>query len=456
MKFKAIIFGLITLAFVSCEDDLNSVGENILPEEDNISVSIDTISFNSSTISVDSIFLKTIEGCLGSFDDPVYGNVEYGYLSNFYASPDSSFKHKVIDDRIDSVILSIAYTIGIGDSLQPMEATVYGIPEGKTIDKNFYSNVNPWDYASKDLVWAKQSYTARNMNIPDTTYAKSSGHYIDFYLPVHVGQRLYNAWINNRDVFSDLDKFFNFFPGVYIASTSGSGNVINTYSTNLIVYYTTKIQSVLTEQVDSTVVRYALFRSTEEVTQLNKLESKKEDDQKLIDDVSRTYIKTPSGVITQLEIPLKKIASLTGNGGTFNNVKISLQAETQSDWQYRLPMPSTLLLINPDSVKTFFEKARLPENTYSYAASLNSTTLKYDFGNISVLIQNTINDLNNKGINPDDWEPLKLYVMPVELKLLSNTSSSPTITTNYFKPSGVKLKTGADNLKLYITTTKTK
>ena len=454
---------IVCAFFAACNDDLSSVGMGIQPEDDVINVRTDTISFMSSTQIIDSIYLKTIAGCLGNFDDLTYGNINCGYMCNFYTASDSVFPYAVIGNKIDSVFLKVIYPSFLhttdpcwyGDSLTTMEATVYGITVGKTLNKNFYSNVDPWNYTTPDSVWAKKSYTARNMNIPDSVYFTSYVPNIKFKLPNSVGQRIYNAWNSpeRKTIFGNLNNFFDFFPGVYITSTYGSGNVINVAQTQLEVYFSMDIQRNTTGAIDSTVSRYALFVASEEVTQLNKFKNKKEDDDRLTQDqdVSQTYLKTPAGVVTQLEISLKEIVDKIGDDKTFNGVQLSLSAMEQPSWEYALSMPPKVLLIHPDSVKPFFEESRVANNSYSYYASLSST-LKYDFGNIAALIRNSISKLKEQDIPKSEWPLLKLWVIPVSTPSFDGYNIS--ITTNYFHPSGAMLKTGRENLKLYITTTR--
>lgn len=458
MNIRVILFFIIALLAVSCNDELSPVGMTVLPEDDDIDVRRDTISYTSSSQIIDSIYVKTSYGFLGTFNDLVYGNIGYGYLTNFYTSQDSVFKYKALDNKIDSVRLFVFARNSAGDSLTTMEASVYGIPEGKKLDRNFYSDVDPWKYASKDMLWAKKTYTFREMKINalDTFYtvpAYAFNPYIKFNLPVSVGQHLYDKWQTDPGVFADLDQFFDFFPGLFVTSTGGSGNIQEVGLTLLQVFYTGVVKG--SEGQDSTFFAQTYFRSSEEVIQMNNLTSNRTDDQKLIADKTKTYIKTPSGVITQLEIPIREISERLGDERTFNNVKLSLKADYQQDWKYTLPIPPNLLLIPPDSVKQFFEQSRLPESSYSYMSTLSSSTFEYNFGNISVLIQNTINHLKDKGIDSSQWEPLKLWVMPVYPLYQDSYSTTPYIVQNYFQPAGVTLKTGADYLKLYITTTKT-
>ena len=460
MKLKAITYSIfISLAFIACNDNISPVGLEIQPDSDKINVRTDTISFTSSTQMIDSIFIKTSETCLGSFDDPVYGNIRYSYLCNFYTAPDGVFGN-VIDDRIDSVVLRLLYygyagTGFVGDSLTPMEATVREVI--KPLGKNFYSNIDPAEYIDENApAWAKKTYTSRNMNVTDSVYLLGGYRSVDFKLPNTVGEKIYNEWKRSggKETFAELDSFFVFFPGVYIESTFGSGNILSIDRTYLQIYYQTHIMRNVSGEIDSLVTRYALFDSSEEAIQLNiidKIENR-EKEQQLVSVDNGTYLKTPSGVVTQLEISLQDIVNKIGDDRIFNNVKFTLEIEELPAWEYTLSIPKTVLLISPDSIKPFFEEARLADNRYSYYAYLpESSAYRYDFGNISTLIQNSIKKLNEENTPQNQWPPLKLWVIPVTVKAFDGSTSS--ITTNYFTPSGTKLR--KDNLKLYITTTKT-
>ncbi|MCL2651023.1 MAG: DUF4270 domain-containing protein [Candidatus Azobacteroides sp.] len=445
MRFKLLICAIFTLGFIACEDDLSPVGMSIQPKDDRIDVYTDTVSFTSSTQLLDSIFIKTVAGSLGNFDDPTYGNIKCGYLCNFYTSPDSVFRPIVNEDKIDSVILNLYYSSYVGDSLAPMEATVYEVTD--TLRKNFYSNVDPRVYTTNNkTILAKKTYTARNMNVPDSL--NSTLKTLSIKLPVFVGDKIYKEWKDgNRDTFKYLENFFGFFPGIYIESTYGSGNILNITGTDMFVYYTSRLARDNGEIVPDSLA-CAYFPASPEVTQLNKFESKF-DNQKLIDP-NYTYLKTPAGVITQLEIPLQEIVNKVGAGRTFNNVKLALDVTEQPDiWDYTMSIPKEVVLISPDSVKPFFEKPGPEGKTFAYYASLTtSSAYKYDFGNIAALIQSSVTAATAAANPGEELKPLKLWVIPVE-----TSTTNSTVFKNCITPSGARLKSG-NNLKLYITTTK--
>jgi hypothetical protein len=247
-------------------------------------------------------------------------------------------------------------------------------------------------------------------------------------------------------------------------------------STEIALYYTRKT-SMLTDyngNNDSTgyVVSRAAFTVTQEVIQLNQFENKNPAFL-TADDTAKTYLKTPAGVFTELTIPIQDIAKGVGKM-KFSSVALSLKAYPKADWPYSLSFPGIpasyyttnssgttspratgyqpkLLLIEPDSVKNFFEQKKVADGITSYSTYFNETTFSYDFNNIANLIQNAM----DKAPNQD----LKLWVIPVLTTYYSTQNSSGQtvfpdyMTSHYIYPSGVTLKKGGDNLKVRVIAT---
>jgi hypothetical protein len=168
-----------------------------------------------------------------------------------------------------------------------------------------------------------------------------------------------------------------------------------------------------------------------------------------------------------LTIPIKEIVKGIGKK-KFSSVKLSLKAYHKEDWEYSLQFPGTstsdvplydgtsgysakLLLIEPDSIATFFEEKKVADGKTSYTAQFSHSTYTYDFNNIANVVQNAIDKAPDKD--------LKLWLIPVQttwfMQSVSYGSSIPVdyLTTHYLYPSGVTLKKGEDNLKVRVIAT---
>ena len=467
MKTKKIVFCLfLGIIYMACNDTVGRVGLGIQPEGDKINVFDTTVLVSARTIEVDSVYAKTPNGLLGEFYDPAYGSVKSGYICQYYPSIGFPYLDSIKEDKIDSVRLNIYYSSYIGDSLAPMEVTVY--PVVKALEKNYYTNAKPEDYCDMDHPLAKYAYTARNMNISDSVLQASSYYrYISIPMPVKLGEDYLKA-VKDSTI-KTLDDFLSFFPGTYITTTFGTGSMLPVDVSEIVLYYTreTKLQDVNGKDSLGYVVSGASFTVTKEVIQLNKFENK--NPAFLTEDnPDSTFLKSPAGIYTELTIPIKEIVKGIGKK-QFSSVALSLTAYPPNDWTYSLQFPGTsssmvpsltdnttgysskLLLIEPDSVTNFFEMKKVADNQTSFTTTFNPSTYTYDFSNISNVVQNAINNAPDKD--------LKLWLIPVlttwvqQTDAYGNYSYSDYMTSQYLYPSGVTLKKGGDNLKVRVIAT---
>jgi hypothetical protein len=453
MKTKLFFLSLLTaFMYLSCEDStISEIGISIMPDEDRINVYEDTISVTLKTVKTDSIYAKTINGALGEYYDPTFGTLNAGFACQFYPSIGFDSLNNLVDGKIDSVFLDIYYSYR-GDSLTPMELTVY--PVNKSLEKNYYTSVNPEQFADMKHPVTRFTYTAQNSNFPDySLYGRLS-----ISMPVEWGQKYVDAIRDDSTLNKDKDKFITMFPGLYLKSTFGSGCILFVDNTSLdaytqvVIQYRTKEAGQSYTGGDSIRKRYAYWAVTKEVVQLNSYKNTNMD--YLFGNDSATYIKSPTGVFTELTIPIPEIIQKIGRR-QFNSVKLSLSAYPRNDWDYSLTFPglggyqqvtsgvaTNLLLLPPDSTKNFFEQQRVANSVTSYTTIFSSTNYTYDFNNISNLIRYAIDNKPN--------EDLKLLLIPVRT---SYTYSSQTGYVDYataydLYPSGVALKSNDQKIRI--------
>jgi len=472
MKTNKIVFCILSsVIFFACNDTIGPVGLGIQPDEDKVTVFDTTFNFDARTVVVDSIYAKTPNGLLGEFYDPSYGSIKSSFICQYYPSIGFPYLDSIVVDesnhpKIDSVRLNLYYSLFIGDSLAPMEVTVY--PVIKPLTDNYYTNADPSDYCDLKNPIAKYAYTARNMNLSDSLIRANivngnSTYYLSIPLPVKFGQDYLDKILKGE--LTTVDDFLKYFPGTYITTTFGTGSMLPIDMAAIKLYYS-EITSTLTDLNgnDSTgvVVNAAVFTVTKEVIQLNKFENK--NPAFLTEDnPDKTYLKTPAGVYTEITIPIKEIVKAIGKK-KFSSVSFSLKAYPPDDWTYSLSFPGIanvygssassgyqpkLLLIQPDSVKNFFEMKKVADWQTTFTTQFKASTYTYfSEVNIANLIQNAISNA------PD--QDLKLWVIPVKTTWISQNSSSgypvpvDYMTSNDLYPSGVTLKKGGDNLKLRV------
>ena len=475
-KLPVILCLLSGLTLGSCDDDTTKVGITILPPEDLITVYSDTFQMEASTIKLDSVFAKTSEFLLGEMYDPVYGNIKADILCQFYCDEGFKFDYTPYEGRIDSLYLIVFYpynnTSGItayGDTMTPMQASAY--PINRALKKNFYTNDSPENYCDMSKPLGATTYTAYDFSVSDSLryLIDVNGYFsyspsIKIKLPVELGQKFYDETINNPSSFESQSAFNEFFPGVYITTTYGSGCIIKTLSPNISmrIYYNRVMQD--SNGGDSLVFWLQEFTVSKEVIQINRFKNSNID--KLLEKTpTHTYIKSPSGVCTKLVIPTTEISKkLDVNDRYINDFNLELKYLPEDEWSFSYAPPSHLLLIPEDSVKAFFEDGKIENGTTSFVSfrydrnagytsaytspyGYNPATRTYSFGNISPLIKtHMLND-------PD--KDLNLLAIPITRTIPSNSSNYyTTAISNTFNLSGAKIRIEDEYMKVVVLSSK--
>lgn len=418
-----------------CDDDLTKVGTSIQEDRDKIFVAVDSFRLDASTILLDAVYAKTDTGLLGEIYDPVFGSLKCDYICQFYCPEEYKFAHTPIDGKIDSVNFRIFYHTWVGDSLAPMRAQIYQVTQ--PLERNFYTNINPADYCDMKTSLGTQTYTAYDPTVPDSIRNEVDYYgYPTFYpsltirMPKELGQNIYNETVNNPSSFSNQEAFNRFFPGLYITNTFGSGNILGVDISFLTIHY--KYMGKGSAEQDTIINTSEVFNVTKEVIQLNRFKNTDMSDM-TAPNQEFTYMKTPAGVCTKLVIPAKDIAPLV-KGRILNNMPLTLYAMPQEEYDFAWKMPTKLLLLPEDSVKTFFEEGQIENYQTSFVATYNETYRAYPFGNISNVLKNHI--------EKDPESDLSLVVIPINQKTESSSyyGTYTVGVSNYLFPAGVKLR----------------
>ncbi|MDR1682890.1 MAG: DUF4270 domain-containing protein [Candidatus Symbiothrix sp.] len=454
MKAKIFFFCLLTglLLNFGCDDSIDFIGMGVQPKGDRITARRDTILLTGKTVKADSIFAKTVNGLLGRFNDKVYYDITAGYLCQFVPPPASIFTKNDLDSlSFESIVLGIDYTTFTGDSLTPMEVTVY--PLSKTPESYPYAYTDPAkalsflsEYYNPKEIWGRKAYTAHDSNLPDTL-SKS----LAVSLPTSLGKRLYKEYTENNCSISEA-FLAEHLPGIYVASTFGSGCVLNIEHTAIYVQCKRLFGKTVNGE-DSVGYKSITFDVTKEVIQINSYTG---NDQKLTEEnADKMYIKTPTGIFSELTIPIEKIRTKVSQQ-KFSSVKLTLYADPQSEGNFPLDIPGTgkatpmqdalskLLLINAEDndtiINAFFENKQSVDNVTSYLTTFDSGTNTYTFANIANMIQQAMADM---AADPTKTE-LKVRLIPIQIMSSTQSSYYGSSTTeyapaNYLYPSAVTL-----------------
>jgi len=442
MKIRTLLILAITflaVAFIACDDDLNKIGSSIQPDGDDIMAGTDTVFIKAKTVSFkDSVYARTVYGLLGEYIDPVVGKVKSDYLCEFYCPEDMKFEDRTFS--IDSIFLNTEFTYFTGDTVSPMGLSVFEVQN--PLQAFFFTSVKPEKYTGTNPELYGHSIFAIQ-DVPDTVVSSTRYRTIGTKLDIKLANDFYNEWEERPETFKDSDSMREFFKGVYVTTTFGSGSLINVNYTEIKIHYKNYVRNVADTQ-DSVV--YSVFRLpvTGEVIQMNHVENEIPEELFTHND-TKTYMKTPAGVYTQITIPLDSIARV-GKDKTINAANFRLKGFTEEEEKSGLIRPAAVLLINSDSLYNFFYNRRLPDNITSFVVN-RSTANIYNFGNLATMVNHYIEKHKDKEVLPD----LEYLVIPITATYTTISSTSVlTDIYNLMYPTSTIFRTDRNNMKMDI------
>lgn len=427
MKILRLLTVLViaALTFAACDDTTEGIGGSITNKIDNINISDSAFNVTTKSIVAGAVLSRNNTGLIGKMKDPETGNYVKGdYMTQLGVLP--TFSVDTLDYikqankgsiEADSCYLLVSYNASYGDTIAPMKVTAYEMTKPMSEDKEYYSD---YDAFKEGWVSETNQHWSSNYNLSNTSDVKNFKIYLnkeykkDGKTYKNYGSYILQTYAEHPEYFKTNFKFLhNVCPGFYIKNVGGTGNMAKIWNTELIFYWTRK----KTINKDSTAVSigYNRFDGTEEVLQLNKIENDTENLKKLAskDQEKCTYLKSPAGIFTEVTLPIEDI--MKGHEkDTLNTATISFPRlnNENEDNPYNFATPSTILMVQKDSLQSFFEKSKLADSRTSYTASYSSTgTYKnaYTFQNIANLVSAMY---KNKG-KGENWK--KVVLVPVNV-----------------------------------------
>ena len=407
MKILRLLTVLViaALTFAACDDTTEEIGGSITNKIDNINISDSAFNVTTKSIVAGAVLSRNNTGLIGNMKDPETGNYVKGdYMTQLSVLP--TFSVDTLDYikqankgsiEADSCYLLVSYNASYGDTIAPMKVTAYEMTKPMAEDQEYYSDYNAFDHG-----WVSENnpHWSSNYNLSNTSDVKNFKIYLnkkyekDGKTYKNYGSYIMQTYAEHPEYFKTNYKFLhNVCPGFFIKNVGGTGNMAKIWNTELIFYWTRhKTIKAKDGVTDSTAVGigYNRFDGTEEVLQLNKIQNDKKSMEQLASQEKWTYLKSPAGIFTEVTLPIEDI--MKGHEkDTLNTATISFPRlnNIDEDNAYNFATPSTILMVQKDSLKSFFEKSKLADSRTSYTASYSSTgTYKnaYTFQNIANLV----------------------------------------------------------------------
>lgn len=462
-KFIAILT-FAALMLTACDDTTDNVGISLTNSLDNLQISTDTFMVSTRSIAADSVLSRSTLGYLGKIRDPETGGYITGnFMTQFhiqenYQFPDADKMANKEDGMIvaDSCELRLYYDKFYGDSLAPMKLTAYEMSKPMSEANTYYSNFDPMrngyvnanglqvdkvytltdQQVSEKIRWDK-SYT-KNIKIKlNQPYTDKDGNRYKNY-----GTYILNQYYQHHGYFKNSMTFAqHVVPGFYFKHVSGLGAMAYIFRTQLNVYF-----SFIDKGKPHTGT--ASFYGTEEVLQTSTMENDRKTINELVSDEKNTYLKSPAGIFTEITVPVEEIYK-GHEKDSINAAKIQLKRiNDKVKTKFALDIPKTVLLIQKDSLYSFFEHKRVADYKTSFLATYDRANNSYTFNNIGSVIK-VMKLKKNAGKLSKDWN--KLVVIPVTTSYYTiNQTQILTKVAHDMSLAGTKLVGGSNKQTLSV------
>lgn len=436
---------LSSLALMACDDTTESIGSTIANQTDAIVVGTGLFDVASQTIVPDSVLSRSTTGYLGKIRDPETGAYVTGdFMTQFNTIEGNSYLFPKEDSMVvvnaagdsiqgvqaDSCEIILFFDKHYGDPTQTMKATVYELSKAMNEDRNYYSNFDPMKegYAREDGIKKSKVYSLVDYVVPQSTrdtstytphitfrlndpYTDKNGRTYNNY-----GTYIMKMYYEHPEYFKNASTFRNHVvPGFFFKNTAGLGNMIYISTVRLNIYF--KYRGGGKVNTNGTVPLW----STEEVLQTTTITNDNSTISQLAADNSCTYLKTPSGLFTELTLPVDEIMAGHEADSVASAKLVLPRLNNATTSEYALAVPQHVVMIPEDSLYSFFEKESLYNNKTSYAAAWGAASSGYSndytFNNISGLVSAMYRS-NRKSAN---WN--KVVIVPVQLTTTTTSSS---------------------------------
>lgn len=392
----ALMIGLLILVFASCKKSPDTIGNNLISENNYIGV------YHTDTAEIichsyfDSVSTKnTNYALLGSMKDPVFGHSEAGFFSQFRMSlAGQSFG---VNPILDSLVLQLSIANYYGDTNVMQTVHVYELMDTLSGNSSYYNHssvdYSPVDHASS---YQFRPYPRTALHVLSNDTVRHA--IIRIPLSTALGEFLMNL---DTVAYSQPDYFKNSFKGLYVicdpVSQPGaitSVSLTDNANTLLQLYYHHA-------ETPGKAMRYDYYVTSSDVY-FNRIEH--DYTQGSVDFVDQlingntesgqqmVYLQSMGGIRTRIYMPNLEhwSDSLDGSHIVVNEAKLVLPvAEMTMDSLFRLPSSFVLLGFNADST-TYLLPDYYEGATY-FGGSYNSSEQSVVF-RISEYMQSLISE----------------------------------------------------------------
>lgn len=398
----ALMIGVLALSLASCKKSPETIGNNLISDNEFIGVyHTENIIINSHSY-LDSIGTKNVSNALfGSMNDPIFGHSEAGFCTQFHLSAEGQNfgEHPVMD----SLVLQLSLTGYYGDTTTLQTVHAYVLSDSLSTYENYYNNTEvPYDPIDQANNFQFYPHPKTTMNVVGNDTIHNA--IIRIPLRAELGNYLMTL---DPEAYSKPDLFKELFKGLRVCCSPvtedgciSSINLTSNTLTQLQLYYHD-------QETPENLMRYNFYVTAAD-TYFNQItHDYSMGDPDLVAQVlggdtllgqQKLFLQTMGGVRAKLVFPEFSHWQDTCNGHiVINDAKLVIPAAPVDSSVYTRPNTMVLVGLNADGT-TYLLPDYLEGSSYfggTYNATTNSITFR-----ISEYLQDLIlNKKDNLGLS---------------------------------------------------------
>ena len=412
-KVLYLLLGVLLINGVtSCSD--NTIGTSVTDTRLEI-VADSSFTVTGSSVKTEQILTRTMTQLLGAINVDNFGELSSDFVCQFL--PTTAIDTTgVTADMVDSIRLILRSPVGgyTGDSIMPMRINVYQL--NQQLKAPLSSSFDPEGYYNQSDLLGSISYTATRTASPDlihTTVEKGTYRTIVLTLPKELAVKMFKEYKENPETFRSIEKFNQFFPGIYATNSYGSGRITKIDKTFMLINFRRHSK---TSAGNDTIVRDSASYATAAPEVITNNNIKMKVAESIINRVKQgeAILQAPIGYEVNIQFPIEEIVGLYKNDPeklkVINSLSFSIPVEEIKN-DYKITPPKHLLLIRTSKKDKFFANNELPDSKTNFYATYNAETKSYTFGGMRQYLLDLINadsaelrDASNLTIVPVDVE----------------------------------------------------
>ena len=366
----AIICSTILPGVLSGCEKSSTIGSEMVSEE--VTVVVDSsFTISSQSVEVPAVVSRTVAQLIGIIDAPDFGYISSDVVTQFMPVTALDTAGVTVND-IDSLKLNMLIPFGgyVGDSVAFMGMEVY--PLTKQLSAPIYSNFNPEGYYDPSNLLGSTVYNLTKAYEPDSLQ-KNEYYTVSVDLPLDLGKKFFNEYVESPATYSSPITFSQFFPGIYIKNSYGSGRITRISNSSIEMYYHAHAKN--SNGNDTTYLRKGTYLTvTPEIITNNDITLQVASTVKEKIAQGQSVLLAPAGYEVEIRFPAPEIIATFRGGteyglGVVNTLSFEIPLELIEN-KYDIGAPENVLFVLKKERDDFFLQNKLNDNVTSYLATL--------------------------------------------------------------------------------------